>query len=61
MLNNFQNHFLKHKNIYYLGIGRPQPFATLTRGDSRTDFEGTDTNPITPVIRLLENFIHMTT
>ena len=35
-------------NKYYLGIGRPQPFGTLTRPDSRTDFEGTDTNPITP-------------
>jgi len=25
------------KNIYYLGIGRPQAFATLTRPDARTD------------------------
>ena len=24
-------------NVYYLGIGRPQAFATSTRGDSRTD------------------------
>ena len=29
-------------NVYYLGIGRPQAFATSTRGDSRTDNEGTD-------------------
>ena len=35
-------------NIFYLGIGRPQPFATSTRADSRTDNEGTDSAPITP-------------
>ena len=35
-------------NVYYLGIGRPQSWGTLTRGDSRTDYEGTDTTPITP-------------
>ena len=28
-------------NVYYLGIGRPQSWGTLTRGDSRTDYEGT--------------------
>ena len=44
------------KNIYYLGIGRPQPFGTLTRGDSRTDFEGTDTNPITPGDTVVREF-----
>ena len=43
-------------NVYYLGIGRPQPFATLTRGDSRTDFEGTDTNPITPGDTVVREF-----
>ena len=32
----------------YLGIGRPQAFATSTRGDSRTNNEGTDTAPVTP-------------
>ena len=47
-------------NKYYLGIGRPQPFGTLTRPDTRTDYEGTDTNPITLVIRLLESFTLMT-
>ena len=36
-------------NVYYLGIGRPQGWGTLTRGDGRTDYEGSDTNPITPV------------
>ena len=35
-------------NTFYLGIGRPQPFATSTRGDGRTDNEGTDAAPITP-------------
>ena len=32
----------------YLGIGRPQAFATSTRGDGRTNNEGTDTAPLTP-------------
>ena len=27
-------------NVYYMGIGRPQAFATSTRGDSRTTNEG---------------------
>ena len=35
-------------NVMYLGIGRPQAFATSTRGDGRTNNEGTDTSPITP-------------
>ena len=35
-------------NVMYLGIGRPQAFATATRGDSRTNNEGSDTAPITP-------------
>ena len=35
-------------NTMYLGIGRPQAFATSTRADSRTNNEGTDTAPITP-------------
>ena len=34
--------------VYYLGIGRPQPFGTSARPDNRTDYEGTDTTPITP-------------
>ena len=34
--------------VYYLGIGRPQPFGTSARPDNRTDYEGTDTAPITP-------------
>ena len=35
-------------NTMYLGIGRPQEFATSTRGDSRTNNEGTDSAPVTP-------------
>jgi len=35
-------------NTFYLGIGRPQPFATSTRGDGRTNNEGTDALPVTP-------------
>ncbi len=31
--------------VYYLGIGRPQAFATSTRPDARTDNEGTDASP----------------
>ena len=30
-------------NVMYLGIGRPQAFATSTRGDGRTNNEGSDT------------------
>jgi hypothetical protein len=36
-------------NVYYLGLGRPQAWATSTRGDSRTQYEGTDASPLTPV------------
>ena len=35
-------------NTFYLGMGRPQPFATSTRADGRTNNEGTDAAPITP-------------
>jgi len=35
-------------NTMYLGIGRPQAFATSTRADSRTNNEGSDVAPITP-------------
>ena len=43
-------------NVYYLGIGRPQAFGTLTRPDSRTDYEGTDSNPITPGDTVVREF-----
>ena len=36
-------------NVYYMGLGRPQAFATSTRGDSRTENEGTDSSPLTPI------------
>ena len=44
------------KEIYYLGIGRPQPFGTLTRADGRTDFEGTDIAPNTPGDTVVREF-----
>ena len=43
-------------NVYYLGIGRPQAFGTSTRGDSRTEFEGSDTSPPTPIDSNYEEF-----
>ena len=36
-------------NVYYLALGRPQAFATSTRPDARTENEGSDSSPITPV------------
>ncbi len=39
-------------NTMYLGIGRPQPFATATRADGRTNNEGSDTAPLTPADNL---------
>ena len=39
-------------NTMYLGIGRPQAFATSTRGDGRTNNEGTDVAPLTPTDNL---------
>ena len=43
-------------NIYYLAIGRPQAFATSTAGDSRTQFEGTDASPLTPIDSVSDEF-----
>ena len=43
-------------NIYYLGIGRPQAFATQTRGDLRTENLGTDSASITPADSVVEEF-----
>ena len=43
-------------NVYYMILGRPQAFATSTRGDSRTDNEGTDSAPITPVDDVTREF-----
>ena len=42
--------------IYYLGIGRPQAWATQTRGDSRLDNSGTDSGAITPADSVAEEF-----
>jgi hypothetical protein len=43
-------------NVYYMGIGRPQAWATSTRGDSRTQYEGTDASPLTPVDSISQEF-----
>ena len=43
-------------NVYYMGIGRPQGFTTSTRGDSRTQFEGSDSSPLTPVDSISQEF-----
>ena len=43
-------------NVYYLGIGRPQAYATLTRPDSRTDNSGSDSAPLTPVDSIGDEF-----
>ena len=42
--------------LYYLGIGRAQEFGTLTRPDARTDYEGTETAPVTPGDSVLNEF-----
>ena len=43
-------------NIYYLGIGKPQPHSTQTRGDLRTENLGTETSPLTPPDSVSEEF-----
>src|SRR6056300_462680 len=43
-------------NVFYLGIGRPQAFSTSTRPDTRTENEGSDTSPLTPVDSIQEEF-----
>ena len=55
MSEQFQESFSEASgNNYYLGIGRPQPYGTLTRPDGRTDNQGTDANPITPAASVIE-------
>jgi hypothetical protein len=55
MAEQFQESFSEAaSNTYYLGIGRPQPYGTLTRPDARTDNQGTDANPITPADSVIE-------
>ena len=43
-------------NIYYLGLARPQAYGTSTRGDGRTDYEGTDANPVIPSDTVVTEF-----
>ena len=45
-------------NVYYLGIGRPQAYATATRPDGRTENNGTDASPLTPVDSIGDEFYH---
>jgi len=45
-------------SVYYLAMGRPQAFGTKTRGDSRTNNEGTDTAPLTPVDSISDEFYY---
>ena len=57
MLQQFVESFSETANtVYYMGLGRPQAYSTATRGDSRTDNEGTDTSPLTPVDSIQEEF-----
>ena len=43
-------------SVYYLGIGRPQAFGTLTRPDGRTENQGSDVSPLTPVDSVQDEF-----
>ena len=43
-------------NVYYMMLGRPQAYATSTRGDSRTENEGSDAAPITPADDIVTEF-----
>ena len=43
-------------NVYYMGIGRSQAWTTSTRGDSRTQYEGTDASPLTPIDSVSQEF-----
>jgi hypothetical protein len=45
-------------NTYYLAIGRPQGWTTSTRGDGRTEYEGSDSTPLTPVDSVGDEFYH---
>ena len=46
-MNNYKSFSETSGNVMYLGISRAQAFATATRGDARTDNEGSDTTPLT--------------
>jgi hypothetical protein len=44
--------------VYHMAIGRPQAYGTKTRGDSRTENEGSDTSPLTPVDSVKDEFYY---
>jgi len=43
-------------NVYYLAIGRPQAWATSTRPDGRTEYQGTDTAAPSPIDSIQDEF-----
>ena len=43
-------------NVYYLGIGRPQAFATQTRGDLSTEAQGLILSHLTPIDSVHDEF-----
>tara|TARA_Y100000385_G_scaffold290728_1_gene365125 strand:+ start:10915 stop:12384 length:1470 start_codon:yes stop_codon:yes gene_type:complete len=45
-------------NTYYLALGRPQAWGTSTRPDGRTEYEGSDSTPLTPVDSVGDEFYH---
>jgi len=45
-------------SVYHMAIGRPQAYGTKTRGDSRTENEGSDTSPLTPVDSVKDEFYY---
>jgi len=45
-------------SVYHMAIGRPQSFGTKTRPDGRTENEGSDTSPLTPVNSVKDEFYY---
>lgn len=44
--------------VYHMAIGRPQAYGTKTRIDTRTENEGSDTSPLTPVDSIKDEFYY---
>jgi len=45
-------------SVYHMAIGRPQSYGTKTRPDGRTENEGSDTSPLTPVNSVRDEFYY---
>ena len=45
-------------SVYHMAIGRPQSYGTKTRPDGRTENEGSDTSPLTPVNSVKDEFYY---